>query len=114
MKNFAAGQPVVVVILDGVVRARTVRGGRWRVRYRVEKDQPEIAEARRIKNTPEQPAVFSLTSGRHRRRNLNRPLPLYAQRFGPKFLELDQEGITWARGWDTPAANALRAQRALA
>lgn len=28
-------------------------------------------------------------------------------------LELDNEGVTWARGWDTPAADALRAAEAL-
>jgi hypothetical protein len=29
------------------------------------------------------------------------------------FLYGDTEGVTWAKGWDTPAANALRVRVAL-
>lgn len=87
VKNTPARVQILVLIAGRTWRARTLRGGRQRIRYKIDTtDKPELVEAQRIG-----------------KKWIN----------GPKFLSQCDEGVMWARGWTGPAADALRSLAAM-
>lgn len=86
MKRLKAGQPITVVLLSKTYRARTLRGGRGRVRFKL------------VDVLVGEPAHNFGVAGNN---------PYHAT------VDAGAEGIAWARGWDTHAARALKSATAL-
>ena len=85
MKRLKPGQPITVVLLSKTYRARTLRGGRGRVYFRlVDTLVGEPAHNFGVGRDPYRAAAYA-----------------------------HDEHVSWARGWDTDAAKALAAATAL-
>jgi hypothetical protein len=85
MKRLKAGQPITVVLLSKTYRARTLRGGKGRVYFRL----VDVLVGEPAHNFGVGPDPYRATA------------------------DPGTEGIAWARGWDTHAARALKSATAL-
>lgn len=85
MKRLKAGQPITVVLLSKTWRARTLRGGKGAVRFKL----VDTLVGEPAHNFGVIPGAYIATAA------------------------AGAEGIAWARGWDTPEAKALKSATAL-